>query len=366
MNRYLTQFVLSFLFLIAPLFAPHSIMATTLTVGTCQPGGYTTISAAVAAAPSGAIVKVCPGTYPEQVVISTSLTLEGITSGNADRAVITVPASGFPTVVTSIDGSSVTPQLLVTIPGVNITNITVDGTGASVSIGLFAGIMYESGSSGIVKGVATRNMTTRNSGSGANGAGIWAENGNATNESVTIENSSVYNVNQYGIFLESNKTPPSLTATILKNQVAMSSFSYTGISATNVTISITSNFIAGGSVGITLGANTAGSITSNTVSGAGTGIQDAAQKSLVIKSNVLWNSTNHGIDIFGANSTIESNIITMAPVGIEFNCSIGPNTVNNNIIGDSTLGLDQVPSTVVSANTYDNVDSIRITGNCGP
>src|ERR1700730_18971933 len=128
MNWYLTRSTLSFLLIIAALLIPHSLMASTLTVWTCQKSSYPTISAAVAAASSGATVKVCPGTYPEQVVISTALTLEGITSGNAGRAVVTVPGSGFPTVVASIGGVSVTPQVLVTVPGVNISDITIDGT----------------------------------------------------------------------------------------------------------------------------------------------------------------------------------------------------------------------------------------------
>src|ERR1700724_4644839 len=100
MNKYLTIFTLSFLLVIAALLIPHSIMAATFVVGTCQTPSYATISAAVAAATTGAIVKVCPGTYAEQVVISTSLTLEGIFSGNAGRAVITVPGSGFATTIT--------------------------------------------------------------------------------------------------------------------------------------------------------------------------------------------------------------------------------------------------------------------------
>ncbi len=49
----------------------------------------------LAAVPSGSMVEVCPGTYPEQVVISKPLTLEGITIGNADQAVITVPNIGL-------------------------------------------------------------------------------------------------------------------------------------------------------------------------------------------------------------------------------------------------------------------------------
>src|SRR3981189_2967160 len=51
--------------------ASSSPSAPTFVVGTCKPGlsSYPSISAAVAAAPSGSTVQVCPGTYPEQVTI---------------------------------------------------------------------------------------------------------------------------------------------------------------------------------------------------------------------------------------------------------------------------------------------------------
>jgi len=362
------HFRLLFLFIIGALLVPHSIMAATFTVGTCASPSYPTISAAVAAATAGSIVKVCPGTYPEQVVISTSLTLEGITSGNASRAVITVPGSGFPMTVTStipdFAGKTVTPQVLVTVPGVNISNITVDGTGASVSTNVFAGIMYESGSSGIVKGVSTRNQIS----TGSYGAGIWAENGNPSAESVTIENSSVHDMGDYGIILGSSQNPPSLTVTILKNDVASS---FGGIGNNGANAIITSNLVTlvtGGSYGIVMDgyrSSTTGSITSNTVSNANiAAIYDSAQTSISIKSNLLWNSANVGIGINAVNATIELNTITKASVGIEFSCSKGPNTVKSNTISDVTTGLDQVPLSVVSANTYDNVDILR-TSTCG-
>ena len=55
-------------------------------VGTCIQGAqYPAIQAAVNAAPSGAIIKVCPGRYQEQVVIEKPLTLEGITSVGSGR-----------------------------------------------------------------------------------------------------------------------------------------------------------------------------------------------------------------------------------------------------------------------------------------
>jgi pectin methylesterase-like acyl-CoA thioesterase len=41
--------------------------------------GYQTIQAAVIAVPAGSTIEVCPGTYPEQVVISKPLTLTAFT-----------------------------------------------------------------------------------------------------------------------------------------------------------------------------------------------------------------------------------------------------------------------------------------------
>jgi len=57
--------IMLFVTLLAP-----SVFAKTLYVGTCHTPSYSTISAAVAAAPAGTIINVCPGTYAEQVFIT--------------------------------------------------------------------------------------------------------------------------------------------------------------------------------------------------------------------------------------------------------------------------------------------------------
>ena len=169
-------------------------------------------------------------------------------------------------------------------------------------------------------------------------------------------------MNKFGIFVASNQVPPSLTATILKNDVASS---YVGIYNFSANATITSNLVTGGQYGIAMGFGSIGSVTSNTVSNANiAAIYDSAQTSISIKSNLLWNSANVGIGINAVNATIELNTITKASVGIEFSCSKGPNTVKSNTISDVTTGLDQVPLSVVSANTYDNVDILR-TSTCG-
>jgi parallel beta-helix repeat protein len=178
---------------------------------------------------------------------------------------------------------------------------------------------------------------------------------------VTIENSSVHNLTSYGIFVGSNQNPPSLTATVLKNQVTASGINIYNF---NANASITSNVITGG-YGIVMRENSVGSITSNTISNANPdGIFDFARTSHSIKSNLILNSINDGIDLFNVtNATIDLNTITNSPVGIALNCSTG-NTIKNNNINDVGTGVLYVPSSVTLVNnTYNNVDII--TTGCG-
>ena len=101
--------------------------AVTSYVGTCHNPSYSTISAAVDAVAPGATIKVCPGTYPEQVFITKGLTLEGISSGNTGRVVVSVPlsSSGGPNwqFVPDPNGSAtmVAPMIYVNNPGADVT-----------------------------------------------------------------------------------------------------------------------------------------------------------------------------------------------------------------------------------------------------
>jgi len=113
----------------------------------------------VSGVPPGSTVLVCPGTYPEQVTIAQPLTLKGISSGNAGQAVITVPGSGLAVVTTGF-GHSIAAMVDVTAGPVNISDITVDGTGNNVTSTLWlAGFLYNDGSSGTANEVTARNLT---------------------------------------------------------------------------------------------------------------------------------------------------------------------------------------------------------------
>src|SRR5260370_9613 len=76
------------------------------------------------------MLKVRPGRYTEQVNIFTPLTLEGVSSGNSDRAVIAAAGANLASNIDSIFGEPIVAQVLADAAGtVNISNITVDGLG---------------------------------------------------------------------------------------------------------------------------------------------------------------------------------------------------------------------------------------------
>lgn len=131
--------------------------STTYYVGTCHKSApiYSTISAAVSSVPSGSTVLVCPGNYPEQVLITRPLTLKGLPGQGA--ASVVVPLGG---VLTQYNSA----QILVQNPGgpVTITNLVVDGTGGTIPNpalgGSIVGIDYQNTSGGSISYTSVRNQ----------------------------------------------------------------------------------------------------------------------------------------------------------------------------------------------------------------
>src|ERR1700728_4540668 len=84
-----------------PVTATDVELATvTYVVGSCKPNfppssTFQHINDAVNATPAPNVVEVCPGTYAEVVGIYKPMTVEGVSAGNADQAIITVPSGGL-------------------------------------------------------------------------------------------------------------------------------------------------------------------------------------------------------------------------------------------------------------------------------
>ncbi len=107
-------------------------VAATLTVGQpntdCNQAQYATIMAAVNAAKPGDTIEICPALYPEQVLITKPLTLQGIAINNVNRVLIQ-PAVMAP------QGGAATEAVITVLNtrDVTIDNLAVDATNNGVS-----------------------------------------------------------------------------------------------------------------------------------------------------------------------------------------------------------------------------------------
>jgi Periplasmic copper-binding protein (NosD) len=367
MSRYLGWFFLA----MAMLAVNAPLQALNYEVGGCKTGSgylnFTTISAAVAGVPAGATIQVCPGVYPEQVTITQPLTLKGIRSGNANRAVITInPNGSLAPNASDLYGEPFYAQLLVqnVSPAgpVNIVGITVDGAGANLvcSSASLAGIFYASSTSGTVNEVTARNQVSECA------WGIWVENGSSTNEAITIENSSVHNQGPSGGGIYAVGQPsPTLTATISGNFLSSNS-----------------------SWGILLFAN--GKVTENIFTKSDIlGISSDINDSAVVSGNTVAD-TNLAIYIGNANTTVESNKLSNVGTGIAFGqlqkvttvksntikntvCAIdfsggasSSGTISGNVINDSQYGFAEWSGPTITGNAFYNIDTIQTTSSPCP
>jgi len=337
-------------------------------VGGCRTGStyvnFATISAAVSAVPAGATILICAGVYPEQVTITHPLTLKGIPSGNANRAVIVASANGnFAPNVTSINGPPFYAQILienVTPAGVvNLTGITIDGNGInfdcpSLSPQHLAGVFYASGTSGTVNQVTARNQLST-SASGACGEGIWAENGAGT-QTVNITNSSVRNIGDSGITATSSNSSGSVA--IKTNFVIDTGVGFTGagiadfsagqVSGNVVTHNPTTAIITGGPM--TMQGNTVADLT---------WAFDISGSDITVQSNYISN-VQVGIAIEGGSPIVKSNTIThTSGCALTFRYNSNNATITGNHINDSPYAFANLSGPLPSHNVLFNVDSVQ-------
>ena len=137
-----------------------------IAVGTCKPNlhSYSTIQDAVTNVVAGGTILVCPGAYPEQVLINKQLTMKGVLSGDAAASIITSPQGGLKQSTIDHLGNAWAAQVLAqsTAGPVDISDLSVDGANNGISgscPGLNVVGIYQQ-ASGVVDRAATRNQTT--------------------------------------------------------------------------------------------------------------------------------------------------------------------------------------------------------------
>jgi len=347
------------LLLLAATFAVAA--STTYVVGACLPSlpTYPTISDALAAVPPPLTIKVCPGTYNEQVEITYGVTLEGISSGDSGQAIIAPPSGGLALNATVENGAAAAAQVWVNGASgpVNISNLTIDATGNQSPNGFIIGVLYEN-SAGTVNHITTRYQNTN-----FEGMGVWLEGG-SSNPSVTIENSSIHDFDYQGIFAETfRQSTPELTATIKNNTVVSNVLFIGGISlGGGETSTVSGNLVMGMTFGITSQEGSSGSISDNTVANISNGFGIEVAGSQSVTSNRLYGVNTTGIYVGTNSGPVTGNTITNSPTGIEMGCNTGL-TVHSNTLIDTVTGLDGLAHGAQSINSYYNVSTIANT-NC--
>jgi nitrous oxidase accessory protein NosD len=313
-------------FLLAVVMAPlASWGVTNAIVGTCDTGTqFTTIQAAVNAASASSTVRVCPGSYPEQITINKSLTLTGLSVGRS--ATVVAPAGGW--VVNGYFGNNpFLAQILVQQGSVTINNIGVDANSEVApcfASGRWIGIAYQSASGTI------RNSTIRNGPVCGDSTAILAD----TTTNLRVANNSIHGCVDCIDLIRATNT------SISSNMVIQGVVSYFGVNVQN-------------SPGPT-------TISSNTIIGIETGIYVLNSESVSAVSNTITTNAHAiGIQLAGASShIIRNNRISNASQAISLDDTgvTGTNSITGNTINDASCGISVGPRVYatesISPNTF--------------
>ncbi len=321
----------------------------------CPGAQYTSIQAAVNAANQNDTIRVCPGTYPEQVTINKNLKVEGFEVANENLAVIQ-PATVVANSTSLTTGSPIAAIVLVTgASNVAFTNIAVDGIDNNINgcAPNLIGIYYRN-ASGQLNSVAVRNIKLGPGLEGCqSGLGVFAQSGAGGSSKLEVKNSSVHDYQKNGI--TGNEVGTELTVkgnaitgigptpdiaqngvqigngakgTIEDNAILNHVYSLCtdaencGAVSTNIlvfdsgAVKIKGNAVGKSQVNIYLQTN-GGEVSDNTI--LDTDVFDGVfvfGNNNKVDKNFIFNSDEAGVYVQGNDNKIEKNTINEAPVGV--------------------------------------------------
>ena len=384
--------IVQMLFLLTSMVVFSSMaFSSTVAVGTCTNlPYYSSIQTAVNSVPAGSTIKICPGTYGEQVTITKNLTLTGVSAnglsgliaGGANNPVIVVPTGGVQANASDLyDGSGIAAQILVMTPSnaianpivVNVNNITVDGSNNQIGgcAPDLVGIYYQN-ASGTVNHVVTRFQELASGLGGCqSGLGIFAESGYSSGGTsvVTIENSSVHDYQKNGITADGSGTTATISGNYVVGQGATPVIAQNGIQVSDGA----SGKVANNTVTDDVYVNPPDCQSSNACySASGILLYDSGgsgAKPLPVSGNTVSN-TQGGIvavgDSFGTAdyNNVTSNKVTTSPAagtylidGIDL-CSNHNTAVSNTVMNSSGSGIHIDSQCTQSSGTSGNNSTV--------
>jgi nitrous oxidase accessory protein NosD len=339
----------------------------------CPNAGFTRIQDAVDAATPGAVLRVCKGTYVEQVTIHKPLRIE------ADSGAVLMPAAIQANASSLLDGSPLATAILVSdTTDVTIDGLTIDGVnhGISACAPRLFGIIVQNSSAEIAR-VAVRNFKLAANLAGCqSGTGIFVQSGGGGMSDVEIERSSVHDYQKNGITANEVGTKVSIRGNVVtgvgpttgaaqngiqlgfgaagsisRNTVANNVWSPCVMAATCTAVA--TDILVTQSDGIEVRDNDAGvsqvnifvdgnnsTVVANETSSSGVfeGIRIEGNGNEV-RRNDVFNGAEAGIFIDGNSNVVENNVVTEANVGILKTTTSTGNVIQHNRVFDTPVAV---------------------------
>jgi len=273
----------------------------------CPTATFTSIQDAINAANPGSLIRICPGTYREQISINKSVSIEG------DNGAILLP-SGMVANTTGASGTPIAAAILVK----NAANVEIEGlivdtanNGITECSPNLIGILYQN-SSGSIEHNAVRNTKLSVSLNGCqSGEAIVVQSLGGETSKVSIGDNSVHDYQKNGITGNESGT-----------EVAIADNVVTGLGPTT----------GAAQNGIQIGFGAKGSVLRNTVT-------DNVWAACVSLTNCEFNAT--GILVFQSDDVhVEHNSVATNQVGIFANgknAKIESNNISNSLV---LVGID--------------------------
>jgi len=317
----------------------------------CPDAQFSKIQEAVDAASSpGTVIRICPGTYPEQVSITKALSLQG------ENGVVIEPSHVGGDTMSTFSGASLAPIILVKdTTDVDIRDVIVDGASNDITAcgPDFIGILYQN-ASGEVARVAVRNVKLSTTLNGCqSGSAILIQSGGGKTSVVGVKSSSIHEyqnnditANEVGtqVQIEDNVgTGVGPTTGAAQNGIQIGFGAGGSISSNTVANHIWSPCVSLESCGVTaddiLVVQSDGvSVEQNVAGISQTGIAIAANHAHVAQNQVFDTLTFDGIELAGNDNGATDNSIThsdRAGVFIDGN----NNNVRRNRINEAAFGV---------------------------
>lgn len=325
---------------LAALLCCPSMRGNTLIVGQagtpCPNPEYNTITAAINAALPGDTIQICPALYPEQLLITKPLTLEGISQQGVGRVLIQ-PTAFTDTVLPAPVGDLGFMAVIsvVNTTGVSIVNLAIDASNNAVAgctPGL-AGIHFYNASGRVeedaISGTRLGTQTSCSALFPGNGSGVQADQNDTNSYQITVLNTSIHDYGRNGVLV----IGAGETAYISSNSIQGIGPS-TGVNQFGI-------FLANGAIG---------EVTANTITQGNCGS---------IASTACLNQRSEGVVLrsVGNEVTIQANVINNVQYGIFVNGATTP-IVTGNIVNNVDFNGVQIQASisgVYSANRVSHV-----------